>query len=97
MCKNWIELGQCRYGSKCQFAHGNVELISKEPTNNKYKSKMCKQFHERFFCPYGKRCLFKHEDRQINELANYNYVYSLIALEESSQSYLSCAAKCAKS
>lgn len=23
MCKNWIEQGYCRYGTKCQFAHGN--------------------------------------------------------------------------
>lgn len=23
MCKNWIEQGFCRYGNKCQFAHGN--------------------------------------------------------------------------
>ena len=63
MCKNWIESGQCRYGNKCQFAHGNVEVINKDPTNNKYKSKACKQFHEKFHCPYGRRCLFKHEDR----------------------------------
>ena len=22
MCKNWTEAGFCRYGSKCQYAHG---------------------------------------------------------------------------
>ena len=26
MCKNWTEAGFCRYGSKCQYAHGAEEL-----------------------------------------------------------------------
>merc|ERR1712087_636893 len=26
LCKNWIETNTCRYGRKCQFAHGNEEL-----------------------------------------------------------------------
>lgn len=40
MCKNWIEIGTCRYGNKCQFAHGDQELINKlAPSNIKYKSK----------------------------------------------------------
>ena len=39
LCKNWIENRVCRYGSKCQFAHGQHELIGKEPQNEKYKSK----------------------------------------------------------
>ena len=26
LCKNWIENGSCRYGKKCQFAHGQEEL-----------------------------------------------------------------------
>lgn len=82
MCKNWIESGHCRYGPKCQFAHGKVEVINKEPTNNKYKSKACKQFHEKLTCPYGRRCLFKHEDRQFPEVLNYHSVLSLVAMEE---------------
>jgi hypothetical protein len=81
MCKNWIELGHCRYGRKCQFAHGNVEVSNKEPQNAKYKSKMCKQFHERQHCPYGNRCLFRHEQRELVELQNYHHVYLLNAKE----------------
>ncbi len=30
MCKNWIEIGVCRYGNKCQFAHGDFELLGKQ-------------------------------------------------------------------
>lgn len=27
MCKNWIESAYCRYGPKCQFAHGDTEMV----------------------------------------------------------------------
>lgn len=78
MCKNWIEIGVCRYGSKCQFAHGDHELIGKAaPLNAKYKSKTCTTFQEKLFCPYGKRCLFKHEDRTLEELKSFHYVLKL--------------------
>ena len=78
MCKNWIEIGVCRYGNKCQFAHGDQELIEKsQPINAKYKSKICTTFQEKLFCPYGKRCLFKHEDRSIEELQTYNKLYTI--------------------
>lgn len=26
LCKNWAESGFCRYGQKCQYAHGLEEL-----------------------------------------------------------------------
>ena len=26
LCKNWQEVGFCRYGGKCQYAHGIDEL-----------------------------------------------------------------------
>ncbi len=61
LCKNWVELRNCRYGTKCQFAHGYDELYVKEPQNSKYKSKECMTFSGSFFCPYGERCLFQHE------------------------------------
>mmetsp|Transcript_31541 Transcript_31541/g.30861 ORF Transcript_31541/g.30861 Transcript_31541/m.30861 type:complete len:140 (+) Transcript_31541:153-572(+) len=82
MCKNWIEQGTCRYGSKCQFAHGNLQLIQKDaPQNNKYKSKLCKQFHEKNFCPYGRRCLFIHEVRSYEEVHQYFYLNLLTDFE----------------
>ena len=30
MCKNWREKGNCRYGEKCLFAHGEHELTKKQ-------------------------------------------------------------------
>lgn len=78
MCKNWIEVGTCRYGNKCQFAHGDNELMGKNaPNNSKYKSKICTTFSEKLFCPYGSRCLFKHEDRTLEEIRIFNHFYSI--------------------
>lgn len=83
MCKNWIEIGLCRYGNKCQFAHGENELMGKAPpvNNNKYKSKTCTTFNEKLYCPYGQRCLFKHEDRQFLEVKNFFYLHRLVMLQ----------------
>ena len=82
MCKNWIESdGQyCRYGDKCQFAHGNHEKsLNLIPNNNKYKSKNCVQFHHEnnFYCPYGMRCQFRHEERNFEEIHELYYVQKL--------------------
>ena len=82
MCKNWVESdGQfCRYGDKCQFAHGNYERnMPTAPVHNKYKSKNCAQFHNEFqiSCPYGIRCQFVHEERSFEEVHQLYYVHKL--------------------
>jgi hypothetical protein len=63
-CRSFEETGVCRYGMKCQFAHGRVELrpVSRHP---KYKTEVCKTFHTIGTCPYGKRCRFIHIDGPI--------------------------------
>jgi hypothetical protein len=53
MCRNWLELGACGYGKKCNYAHGKVEILDKLPANEKYKSKDCLPFHEKGYCTYG--------------------------------------------
>jgi len=64
LCLSWAETGACRYGAKCQFAHGKHELrpVLRHP---KYKTEICKTFNTTGQCPYGKRCRFVH---QLNEL-----------------------------
>ncbi|CAH1760209.1 9394_t:CDS:1 [Entrophospora sp. SA101] len=59
MCRNWEELGTCRYGPRCQFAHAVNELrpVAHHP---KYKTEICKTFWDKGTCPYGKRCCFVH-------------------------------------
>ncbi|KAJ3281951.1 hypothetical protein HK104_011176 [Borealophlyctis nickersoniae] len=66
LCRSWEETGYCRYGTKCQFAHSEVELrpVDRHP---KYKTEMCKTFWEKGTCPYGKRCCFIHTERDVEK------------------------------
>ncbi|XP_033833399.1 mRNA decay activator protein ZFP36L1 [Periophthalmus magnuspinnatus] len=59
LCRTFQENGACKYGAKCQFAHGSQELrgLSRHP---KYKTEPCRTFHTIGFCPYGARCHFIH-------------------------------------
>jgi len=68
LCRPYEEHGACKYGDKCQFAHGRAELrpVARHP---KYKTDLCKTYHTTGLCPYGPRCHFIHNDdeRQLNE------------------------------
>ncbi|KAG9272801.1 mRNA decay activator protein ZFP36L1-like [Astyanax mexicanus] len=59
LCRTYEESGTCKYGAKCQFAHGMDELrgLNRHP---KYKTEPCRTFHTIGFCPYGARCHFIH-------------------------------------
>lgn len=61
LCRSWHESGTCRYGSKCQFAHGTHELrpVMRHP---KYKTEPCRSWVETRTCPYGRRCRFIHSE-----------------------------------
>lgn len=61
MCRPFLENGICRYGNKCQFAHGASELRG-VPRHPKYKTEMCRTFHTTGICPYGPRCHFIHSE-----------------------------------
>lgn len=54
LCRPFEEAGECKYGDKCQFAHGAHELrnLQRHP---KYKTELCRTFHSVGFCPYGAR------------------------------------------
>jgi hypothetical protein len=62
LCHTWLETGGCRYGARCQFAHGPHELrpIQRHP---KYKTQPCRTFSTQGFCPYGDRCNFVHDQQ----------------------------------
>uniref|UniRef100_A0A6J0T280 mRNA decay activator protein ZFP36 n=1 Tax=Pogona vitticeps TaxID=103695 RepID=A0A6J0T280_9SAUR len=68
LCRTYSETGRCKYGSKCQFAHGPSELrsISRHP---KYKTELCHKFYLHGECPYGSRCHFIHypEEAQLHQ------------------------------
>lgn len=61
MCRPFEETGHCRYGSKCQFAHGIGEMrgLNRHP---RYKTEFCRTFHTSGFCSYGQRCNFIHNE-----------------------------------
>jgi len=61
LCRSFAETGHCRYGVKCQFAHGADELrpLARHP---RYRTELCHSFHVNGFCPYGSRCNFIHSD-----------------------------------
>uniref|UniRef100_H3DRB7 mRNA decay activator protein ZFP36 n=1 Tax=Tetraodon nigroviridis TaxID=99883 RepID=H3DRB7_TETNG len=65
LCRTYEESGTCKYGTKCQFAHGVDELrgISRHP---KYKTELCRTFHTIGFCPYGARCHFIHNADELS-------------------------------
>jgi butyrate response factor 1 len=60
LCRSFQENGTCKYGDKCQFAHGHNELRSMM-RHPKYKTELCKTFHASGYCPYGPRCHFVHD------------------------------------
>ncbi|XP_026578640.1 mRNA decay activator protein ZFP36 [Pseudonaja textilis] len=66
LCRTFSESGRCKYGAKCQFAHGSCELrsVSRHP---KYKTELCHKFYLHGDCPYGSRCHFIHfpEEAQV--------------------------------
>ena len=43
LCKNWIEVGFCRYGNNCKYAHGHSEVVLPKIAPTK-KDKNCKTF-----------------------------------------------------
>lgn len=63
LCRPFEESGSCKYGDKCQFAHGMHELrnLTRHP---KYKTELCRTFHTTGFCPYGPRCHFIHNSEE---------------------------------
>lgn len=66
LCRPYEEFGVCKYGDKCQFAHGLGELrsLARHP---KYKTELCRTYHTVGFCPYGPRCHFVHNEEEANQ------------------------------
>ena len=66
LCRSFEETGKCKFGQRCLFAHGKLELreIQRHP---RYKTEICKSFFQDGICKYGKRCCFLHEMPQDNE------------------------------
>ncbi|CAI5759090.1 unnamed protein product [Candida verbasci] len=59
LCASFMKIGICPYDSKCQFAHGELEL-KKVERSPKWRSKPCQNWTKYGTCRYGNRCCFKH-------------------------------------
>ncbi|KAK0590966.1 hypothetical protein LWI29_033787 [Acer saccharum] len=57
ICRSWEDFGKCRFGAKCQFAHGKEEV---RPSRMKNKSEICKSYMTGS-CLYGSKCRFVHQ------------------------------------
>ena len=67
-CKNFDELGECKFGLRCFYAHSEAELRPTTYKHRKHKTQLCKMFHEIGFCDFGSRCAFIHTKPDLNSL-----------------------------
>mgnify|MGYP002378593153 CR=1 FL=1 len=53
LCRSYHETGLCKYGEKCQFAHGYHEIrsLNRHP---KYKTVLCRTYHCTGYCKFRK-------------------------------------------
>jgi len=61
LCRSFNEVGSCRYGLKCRFAHGDDDLRP-VARHKKYKTEPCKNYSRDGNCLYGSRCRFLHDE-----------------------------------
>jgi butyrate response factor 1 len=76
LCDTFEEFGECKYGDKCQYAHGKHELRAKPvvvlPTS--YKTVRCKKYWGKdSICPYGTNCKFAHDNVDRTRLKSKQY------------------------
>ncbi|KAL2513651.1 uncharacterized protein Fot_27668 [Forsythia ovata] len=61
-CRSWEDSGICRFGSKCQFAHGKEELCPRPiPSSSKNKLEICESYNisgGSSSSSYGTKCRF---------------------------------------
>lgn len=60
MCRNW-DNGDCEYGDKCFFAHGQHELREKNPAKL-VKDQKCENFFKAGYCINGSKCIYSHSE-----------------------------------
>lgn len=68
LCNNLIELGSCKYGERCHYAHGAHELRQVTRRHPKYRTERCKNFELTGKCPFGPRCSYVHPKPDLDSL-----------------------------
>jgi hypothetical protein len=74
ICRNFQQTGACKYGDRCNFAHGKEELMGsfpvekkKEAPKNLFKTKLCSTFETKGSCWYGASCSFAHGKAELRK------------------------------
>jgi len=69
MCTMFTQSGECNYGVRCQYAHGQEELRVVAP-HPKFKTQMCNKYNSATGCQYGDKCHFRHPNDPIPEFTS---------------------------
>jgi len=74
LCKHFEQDGECKFGNKCSFAHGEAELQRKaqpKPAARDplYKTVLCKHFEQDGECKFGNKCSFAHGETELQRKA----------------------------
>ena len=77
LCKNYEMTGTCKYGNKCDYAHGLHDLRQKDQVNHYFRLKNCKSFFANGYCPYGVRCQFSHSIYNKMDMNTFVFIFSL--------------------
>jgi butyrate response factor 1 len=70
LCHVFMQLGACRYGVRCHFAHGFDELRPRWGAKKTPRIGKCIQFETTGKCRFGSRCRFLHGDKIPSECEN---------------------------
>ena len=61
MCEHWLKLGNCKFGDKCLFAHGETEIKrSFSGLTDKRSTIPCRNIELYGFCKYEETCYYSH-------------------------------------
>ncbi|GAB5372494.1 hypothetical protein AAMO2058_001670600 [Amorphochlora amoebiformis] len=82
ICDQWMCFGVCKFGQRCDFAHGSDQLCSRILGKN-FKSMMCPELFARNSfrkrnCRYGDRCTFAHPSDMVRVSSARDYQEKVI-------------------
>jgi len=69
LCVYWMRSSTCTYKTKCHFAHGNKELMSRVRQGN-FKTQPCLAFDK---CRYASRCSYCHPGEGLRRMVRSAY------------------------
>jgi len=83
LCGDFMNTGQCKYGDKCTFAHGQHELraapnmaaggpdgAQQAPKPELRKTRLCERFMATGLCNYGDKCTFAHGHHELRPMGS---------------------------